>query len=132
METPDFYKILEITRDNVRRNPSISGAETTEVALRYLQGIIDETDEVRPELREGNMVYLTDELGDIAWDYLTLLSVLEERGLIERVESVFAHAYEKYSERAPAFVEVDNDHWNTIKKAQKERLKARHKELYGS
>ncbi|MCA9362468.1 nucleotide pyrophosphohydrolase [Candidatus Kaiserbacteria bacterium] len=127
----DFYKILEITRDNVQRNPSITEAETKEVALRYLQGIIDETDEVRPEIKEDNQVYLTDELGDIAWDYLTILSVLEQRGLIESAEAVFAQAYEKYSERAPAFVEVDNDHWDQIKQAQKTRLKERHQELYG-
>ena len=128
----DFYKILEVARHNMLNNPSITEAGTEEVGLRYLQGIIDETDEVRPELKRDNRVYLTDELGDIAWDYLTLLSIMEQCGWIESVDAVFAHAYEKYSERAPAFTEVENSHWNKIKRMQKERLKERHTEMYGN
>lgn len=129
---PDFYKILEIVRNNVQSNPWISDAETEEVAPRYLQGIIDETGEVRPELKENNQVYLTDELSDIAWDYLTLLSVLEARGWIESVDAVFAHGYSKYAARAPLGERMPDGHWSEVKKQQKVELQKLHQEKYGA
>lgn len=127
-----FLKILEIARENVRKNPSIVKVPTAEICERYLEGLMDEVTEVRAEIREHNEVHLTDELSDIAWDYAVVLALAEYRGLIENAELVLAHGAEKYGERAPAFLESSEDMWNAVKAKQKADLKARHQEKYGS
>lgn len=127
-----FLKILEIARENVRKNPSIVKVPTAEICERYLEGLMDEVAEVRAEIREHNEVHLTDELSDIAWDYAVVLALAEYRGLIENAELVLAHGAEKYGERAPAFLESSEDMWDAVKAKQKADLKARHQEKYGS
>lgn len=131
MET-HFLKILEIARENVRKNPSIVDVPTTEICERYLEGLMDEVAEVRAEIREHNEVHLTDELSDIAWDYAVVLALAEYRGLIENAESVLVHGAAKYGERAPAFLEPSEDMWDAVKAKQKADLKARHQEKYGT
>lgn len=127
-----FLKILEIARENVRKNPSIVDVPTSQICERYLEGLMDEVAEVRAEIREHNEVHLTDELSDIAWDYAVVLALAEYRGLIGSAESVLAHGYKKYAERAPAFLEASEDMWDEVKAKQKAELKARHQEKYGS
>jgi NTP pyrophosphatase (non-canonical NTP hydrolase) len=39
--------------------------------------LIEEAEEVRKELKEGNRVHLEDELGDVLRVYLNLLEILE-------------------------------------------------------
>jgi hypothetical protein len=124
--------ILKIARENVRKNPSIVGEETDVIVARYLAGIQDEIEEVRAEITPNNEVYLVDELSDIAWDYATLMAILEVRGLIPTVEEVLRHGYEKYSERAPAFLLKSNEMWDSVKAKQKEELQKRHQEKYGN
>lgn len=127
-----FLEILEIARDNIRHNPSLANRSGVDVGLQYLSGLKDEVEEVVVEVKENNAVYLEDELSDIAWDYACVLASLEQKGLIKSAEAVLAHGLEKYSERAPAFLEASEDHWETVKKIQKEVLKKRHEELYGN
>lgn len=127
-----FLDILEIARENVRRNPSLTNVSPEAVAKRYLSGLQDEAEEVEGEVRRGNRVHLEDELSDIAWDYACLLAHLELCGYIESVESVLAHGFEKYSERTPAFLEGDQTLWNQIKEKQKAALEAKHRECYGN
>ena len=127
-----FLEILDIARENIRRNPSLAGRSGVELGQQYLGGLKDEVDEVAVEIRENNAVYLEDELSDIAWDYACVLASLESKGLIESAESVLAHGLEKYQERAPAFLEASEEHWDAVKKIQKEELKKRHEELYGN
>jgi NTP pyrophosphatase (non-canonical NTP hydrolase) len=125
-----FIDILNIARENVRKNPSIAEADTMEAALRYVAGLKDEVEEVAVEIKENNSVYLTDELSDIAWDYATLMAVLEHRGLISSVEDVLEHGYKKYAERTPAFLVASSEMWDEIKQKQKKELKKQHAEKY--
>ena len=127
-----FLKILEIARENVRKNPSVVDVPTGEILERYLSGLMDEVAEVRAEIREHNEVHLTDELSDIAWDYAVVLALAEHRRLIGSAESVLAHGYAKYAERAPAFLESSEDKWDEVKAKQKAELKARHQDKYGT
>lgn len=129
---PGFLEILAIARENIRRNPSLQGRTGVDVGLQYLSGLKDEVEEVSVEIKENNTVYLQDELSDIAWDYACVLASLEQRGLIESAEAVLAHGLEKYSQRAPAFLEASEDHWDAVKMTQKEVLRKRHEELYGN
>jgi NTP pyrophosphatase (non-canonical NTP hydrolase) len=127
-----FSDILNIARDNVRKNPSIVDLTTEAATRRYLNGLIDETEEVFAEVKEKNAVFLADELSDIAWDYAVVLALLEYRGLIPSVEEVLSHAHNKYIERAPAFLEADDALWEEVKQSQKQSLTAKHQELYGN
>ena len=128
----NFSEILNIARENIRRNPSLTGRSGVELGQQYLGGLKDEVEEVAVEIKENNAVYLEDELSDIAWDYACVLASLESKGLIESAEAVLAHGLEKYSQRAPAFLETTEDHWESVKKIQKEALKRRHEALYGN
>lgn len=97
----------------------------------YLDGVREEVSEVYEELKDGNRVYLEDELADIMWDYANVLALCEQRGLISSVESVMAHGAQKYAERTKATFNRSQDEWNAIKAQQKEELKKRHIEMYG-
>jgi NTP pyrophosphatase (non-canonical NTP hydrolase) len=127
-----FLHILELARENIKCNPSLVGRSGVELGLQYLDGLKDEVEEVVVEVKENNAVYLEDELSDIAWDYACVLASLEQKGMIGSAEAVLAHGLEKYSQRAPAFLETTEDHWESVKKIQKEELKKRHEELYGN
>ena len=106
--------------------------ETMHAVGKYVDGLLDEVEEVKKELKENNEVHLVDELSDIAWDYAVMLALLEQRGLITRAEDVLEHAHEKYTERAPAFLEGSQDLWEQIKQKQKIELAQKHKEKYGN
>jgi NTP pyrophosphatase (non-canonical NTP hydrolase) len=127
-----FSDILDIARENIRKNPSLQGRSSEEVALQYLSGLKDEVEEVRDEIRKNNQVHLEDELSDIAWDYACVLAQLEHAGYIKSAEAVITHGLTKYSERTPAFLELSEDMWDAIKAKQKVELKQRHEEQYGN
>ena len=127
-----FLEILEIARDNIQRNPSLAGRSTEDLSRRYLKGLTDEVEEVVAEVKENNAVHLEDELSDIAWDYACILAALENGGYIESAEAVIAHGVTKYSQRAPAFLEASEEPWDAVKKSQKEQLKKRHEDMYGT
>lgn len=127
-----FRDILNIARENIRKNPSLHNRPPSEVALQYLGGLKDEVEEVRDEIREHNRIHLEDELSDIAWDYACVLAQLEHVGYIESAEAVITHGLHKYSKRAPAFLETSEDMWDNIKTKQKAELKQRHDELYAN
>lgn len=128
----NFAEILNIARENIRKNPSLHNRPPSEVALQYLGGLKDEVEEVCDEIKENNHVHLEDELSDIAWDYACVLAQLEHVGFIENAENVIAHGLSKYSERAPAFLEPSEDMWDRIKAKQKADLQQRHEEKYGN
>lgn len=127
----NFLDILEIARENVQNNPNVTNGNTIDAAKKYLHGLIDEAEEVEPEIKKNNEIHLIDELGDIAWDYANLLALLERRGFISDVDEVLNHAHKKYTERTPAFLAGSEELWNKIKTGQKEELKKRHNEKYG-
>ena len=127
-----FRELLDIARENIRKNPSLQGRPSEAVALQYLAGLADEVEEVRDEIKVNNEIHLEDELSDIAWDYACLLAQLESQGYIENAEAVIAHGLVKYTERAPAFLENSEEPWDVVKAKQKEDLQNRHQEKYGN
>ena len=127
-----FLDLIAIARENVQKNPKLRARTTQEAVERYVNGRLEEVEEVKEELKENNEVHLVDELSDIAWDYAVLLCVLENRGLISDVEDVIAHAHEKYTQRTPAFLEASSELWEEIKVKQKAELARRHQEKYGN
>ncbi len=127
----EFLEILEIARENMRKNPSLQGRPVTDVAIQYLRGLQDEVAEVTAEILPENSVYLEDELADIVWDYACVLAQLELHGYVDSAEGVIAHGLAKYTERAPAFLEASEDMWEEVKASQKEKLRQRHEEKYG-
>jgi len=128
----DFEKLLQIARDNIAHNPDLEKKTTEGKANQYIQGLLEEIDEVSAEIKPNNAIFLTDELSDIAWDYACVLASLESGGYIESAETVLRHGLEKYTERAPAFLDSSQDNWNTVKANQKDALKKSHLNKYGN
>lgn len=100
----------------------------------YLEWIVDEIQEVEDEIKIDNSVYLEDELGDILWNYLNILFVLQKEGKIASIESVFQRAKNKYEERTDV-IDISNIEEakfirDNIKKKQKEELNREHQERY--
>ena len=130
-----FIDILNIAREKVRKDPYEINMSTEDAIDNCLQGIRDEVDEVKEEVRKDNEVYLVDEVGDISWDYARLLAFLEERGLIKDAEEVFEHGFNKYEERSLANINNKESDpwvpWNKVKEKQKKELKKKHEEKYG-
>jgi NTP pyrophosphatase (non-canonical NTP hydrolase) len=125
-----FLTVIELARENVRNNPSLQGRSGEAVALQYLSGLKDEVKEVVTEIRPDNHVHLEDELSDIAWNYACVLAQLEHIGYIKNIEAVLEHSMQKYTQRAPAFLEESEEMWESIKATQKMILKKRHHEHY--
>lgn len=88
----------------------------------YIPGIKNEIDEVIPEIRKENSVYLEDELWDIFWTYINLLYCLEQEWYISK-ENVFERAFQKYSQRTSGL--ENGILWDEIKKLQKRKISSR-------
>ncbi len=98
----------------------------------FLKWMREEIDEMEQELKENNSVHLEDELGDILWDYLSFINVLEKRNYISSAEKVFERIHKKYGERLkPVYGQNTENAWYEIKKKQKEELHQEHKEKHG-
>ena len=116
----EFDKLLGIAkRKTVFDETSTwsNGAET------YLAEIKNEVDEVIEELPKSRKCYLEDELGDILWDYLNILTALEKEVGID-TKAVLARACRKYEERISG-IETGNK-WSDIKEKQKIDLAVEH------
>lgn len=94
----------------------------------YINGILDEIEEVQEELKEDNYIYLEDELGDIFWDYVCFLESLEQEWKINKAR-VFERCYAKFSGRLNLDGSNNGD-WNSVKKIQKEELKKEHDAVF--
>lgn len=103
----------EFDKDNTWSN----GSKT------YLSEIKKEVDEVIEEIPKSRQCYLEDELGDILWDYLNILTALkQERGI--EPEAVLNRACQKYEQRVSG-IEAGKT-WSDIKIVQKELLEKEH------
>jgi len=94
-----------------------SGAET------YLDGLRDEVTEVKDELYSGRVCYLEDELGDLLWNYLNALQLLDHQQKIS-IENVFERARDKYQQRIEGIQQ--GERWADIKADQKQQLAQEH------
>lgn len=96
----------------------------------YHFATIDELEEVKHELLNQDFQKLEDEMGDVLWTLLNLISKLESRGYIDSGRMI-NRTCQKISERLPYVVEgrVEPDSkvraklWNEAKARQKERDK---------
>lgn len=72
----ELYAIATRKSQYDQTNTWFKGVET------YLEAVGKEVDEVREEIREDRLCHLEDELGDVLWNYLNVLKVLErEKGI---------------------------------------------------
>ncbi len=98
----------------------------------FLNGLYEEIDEAKAEIKKNNSVYLEDELGDVFWDLMMVLIALEKEWLITR-EKVFERAYKKFSERIDYVQSRDElASWEEIKAVQKQRRQKEHDDLYNN
>lgn len=94
-----------------------NGSET------YLAEIINEVAEVIEEIPKSRQCYLEDELGDVLWDYLNVLTALEKEAGID-TKAVLMRACRKYEERISGI--ESGKKWSAIKKQQKILLAIEH------
>lgn len=114
----ELTQLLSIVRRKNKidqQNEWFNGSDT------YLLEIPKELEEVKAEIDSGRQPHLEEELGDVLWDYLNLLTSLEKEGKID-LEKVFERAVTKYGERIDAI--ESGRTWAEIKTIQKERLAA--------
>ncbi len=87
-----------------------------------------EVDEALLEFKKDlSNIFLEDELSDILWDFIMLITLLKEEGHIESVENVFKRAVVKYAERINAIVDIEDEKellykWRSIKQQQQQHL----------
>ena len=115
-EMNDITKLLEIVRHKNaidQQNTWYNGSDT------YFAEIHKELAEVKAEIESGRQPHLEEELGDVLWDYLNLLTALESEGKIT-LEKVFERAITKYWERIDGI--ENGGSWAEIKAIQKARL----------
>ncbi|WP_105901483.1 MazG nucleotide pyrophosphohydrolase domain-containing protein [Vibrio gangliei] len=87
-----------------------NGSET------YLAEMKKEIDEVSEEIPKNRQCYLEEELGDVLWDYLNVLTAIKkEQGICPK--AVLTRAIKKYEERVSG-IEV-GESWASIKERQK-------------
>jgi NTP pyrophosphatase (non-canonical NTP hydrolase) len=86
----------------------------------YFVEIVKEIEEAREAMASTTKVFLEDELGDVLWDYLSILRCLvDEKGI--SLSAVFERSLAKYEERISG---IENGvAWSEIKEIQRERLR---------
>lgn len=115
-----FDRLFELARRKTvfdESNTWYKGSET------YLAGIKNEVDEVIEEIPRSRQCYLEDELGDVLWDYLNVLTTLEKEHGID-TNAVLLRACRKYEERVSG-IELGRK-WSDIKEQQKLALANEH------
>lgn len=112
----EFDKLLNIAKRKTKfdkTNHWSKGAET------YLFEIKNEVDEVLEEIPKSRQCYLEDELGDVLWDYLNVLTALEQEIGLD-AKAVLSRACHKYEQRVSGI--ESGETWNSIKEIQNQAL----------
>jgi len=80
-----------------------------------------EVEEVKAEIKPNNIPYLEDELGDILWDWLLLVSNLKRLWLVTNHQNIINRAKKKYKERVLSLKGDESDYkiWKEVKKDKK-------------
>ncbi|EID0034552.1 nucleotide pyrophosphohydrolase [Vibrio alginolyticus] len=114
-----LLRIVERKAEFDQTNPWSNGSET------YLAEMKKEIDEVSEEISKNRQCYLEEELGDVLWDYLNVLTAIKkEQGIC--LKAVLTRAIKKYEERVSG-IEV-GESWASIKERQKIALAQEHNE----
>ena len=115
-----FNELLAIAKRKTRFDINNTNSQSVET---YLSGIKSEVDEVIEEMPKSRQCYLEDELGDILWDYLNVLTTLEKETGIS-TKSVLERACHKYEERISGI--ESGMAWDDVKDKQKIALANEH------
>jgi NTP pyrophosphatase (non-canonical NTP hydrolase) len=114
----EFDKLLNIAKRKTifdKTNNWSKGPET------YLFEIKNEVDEVLEEMPKSRQCYLEDELGDVLWDYLNVLTALEQELGVD-TKAVLSRACRKYEQRVSGI--ESGETWGNIKEIQQQALAA--------
>ncbi len=127
----NIEKLLKLADDRVRYHIENNGDWFTGHQV-FIDSIREEMQEAINEIKTDNSVYLEDELWDVFWWIICLLTTFEHEWLIKR-EKVFERAYNKFSERI-SYVQWKQQEksWEEVKKIQKQRRQKEHDDLYNS
>ncbi|MDN2661967.1 MazG nucleotide pyrophosphohydrolase domain-containing protein [Psychromonas sp. 14N.309.X.WAT.B.A12] len=112
----EFDKLMAIAKRKAlldEHSQWANGAET------YLTEIKNEVDEVIEEMPKNRQCFLEDELGDVLWDYLNVLTALQKEMGINPT-AVLKRACDKYEQRVSG-LEAGKT-WTDIKEEQKQAL----------
>lgn len=121
MSRVDLEKLLGLVK---RKQKIDHGSTWSDGSSTYIDELRKEITEVQAEIGRQRQVYLEDELADVLWDYLNLVSCLaEEEGI--SIEGILAHALAKYEERISGIEE--GRAWKQTKSDQKIRLQEEHR-----
>ncbi len=123
MRENPLSKLLALTS----KNNEIDKKRGEEKFLRLdfaLDEIAKEIEEVRAEIKENNIPHLEDELGDILWGWLMLVSKLKDAGYVTSMDAIIARCERKYTQRVGVLKgdKSDRESWRRIKERQKEAL----------
>ena len=108
----EFDKLLKIAK---RKTQFDEKGTWSKGSQSYLAGIKNEVDEVIEETPKSRQCYLEDELGDILWNYLNVLTTMEKETGIEP-KAVLIRACRKYEARVSAI--ESGIKWSEIKEQQ--------------
>ena len=109
----EFDKLLAIAKRKAKFDETNTWSHGS---ITYLAEIKNEVDEVLEEMPKHRQCYLEDELGDILWDYLNVLTALEKERRID-TKAVLERACRKYQERVSG-IETGKE-WSEVKEKQK-------------
>jgi NTP pyrophosphatase (non-canonical NTP hydrolase) len=126
-QTLQHLKQLILTTQTKEKIDSLKSWNNGNGSKTYFDELQKEIHETLIEYKAGNQVHLEDELGDILWDYLNLLTNLQKEGKIESIEKVFQRANKKYDERITGI--QNNINWEETKIKQKVELKQEQEKL---
>lgn len=126
-QTLQHLKQLILTTQTKEKIDSLKSWNNGNGSKTYFDELQKEIQETLIEYKAGNQVHLEDELGDILWDYLNLLTNLQKEGKIESIEKVFQRANKKYNERITGI--QNNINWEETKIKQKAELKQEQEKL---
>ncbi len=115
-----FQELLAIAKRKFKYDENYSWSNGSET---YLSEMKKEIDEVVEEIPKSRRCYLEEELGDVLWDYLNVLSSIEKEAGI-KPQDVLVRACQKYEERISGLEAGES--WSSVKETQKVRLEAEH------
>ena len=125
MSEPTLEALLSLVdrKARIERSSSWAGGSST-----YIAELKKEIAEVEAEIGKGRAAQLSDELGDVLWDYLNLVRCLSaEEGI--SMKDVLERVTRKYEERVSGLEQ--GRAWSEIKEEQKARLLQESRDMEG-
>ncbi len=112
----DLERLLQLAK---RKHAIDQQTGWGERGLTYLNDIKSEVDEVLDERPKHRRCYLEDELADVIWNYVNVLTAFEYNGEIE-IDSLLKRACEKYQQRVDGI--ESGMKWQQVKALQQQQL----------